>query len=262
MILNEQATPQDISFFENLIRLEELTGKVYSDNIQPDSPNVQSVGTTASSLLANINNGFTNLSEIGQNELKSNQDLYGSIVGTNAATLQLLGDQIYSGARNAITGFLGKLDNIANFTGDQTETPETPETETPADTGTDTGAAAAAASGGAVASTTAEPETTTTNQEKPTPEEITATNDQKSFTNLPTTRYLPKQPVPKSQALQTGGPTYFIRTGPGRYQPASQADLSSGTQLFMKNPNPALRMVYPYVKVESMIKKARRATRA
>jgi hypothetical protein len=27
----------------------------------------------------------------------------------------------------------------------------------------------------------------------------------------------------------------------------------------MKNPNPALRAVYPYVKVDSMIKKARRA---
>lgn len=59
-----------------------------------------------------------------------------------------------------------------------------------------------------------------------------------------------------------GGTQYFVRTGFNRYVPASQADLDSGQQLFMKNPNPALRAVYPYVKVESMIKKARRATPA
>lgn len=61
---------------------------------------------------------------------------------------------------------------------------------------------------------------------------------------------------------QPGGTEYFVRKGFNKYSPAVQADLDSGQQLFMRNPNPALRMVYPYVKVESMIKKARRATPA
>jgi len=61
---------------------------------------------------------------------------------------------------------------------------------------------------------------------------------------------------------QPGGPEYFVRNGFNKYSPAVQADLNSGQQLFMRNPNPALRMVYPYVKVESMVKRARRATPA
>jgi hypothetical protein len=48
-----------------------------------------------------------------------------------------------------------------------------------------------------------------------------------------------------------GGPTYYIRNGFNRYSPAVQADLTSGQQLFMKNPNPIARGVYPYVKVDS-----------
>jgi len=59
-----------------------------------------------------------------------------------------------------------------------------------------------------------------------------------------------------------GGPQYYVRAGFNRYSPAVEADLASGQQLFMKNPNPALRAVYPYVKVDSMVKKARRATPA
>ena len=48
-----------------------------------------------------------------------------------------------------------------------------------------------------------------------------------------------------------GGPTYYVRTGFNQYRPAVNADVSSNQQLFMKNPNPVGRAIYPYVKVDS-----------
>ena len=59
-------------------------------------------------------------------------------------------------------------------------------------------------------------------------------------------------------ASPKGGPTYYVRTGFNRYVPAVEADITSGQQLFMQNPNRAARMVYPYVKVDS--RPVRRAT--
>lgn len=61
-------------------------------------------------------------------------------------------------------------------------------------------------------------------------------------------------------ASPKGGPTYYVRTGFNRYVPAVEADIASGQQLFMQNPNRAARMVYPYVKVDS--RPVRRATPA
>ena len=61
-------------------------------------------------------------------------------------------------------------------------------------------------------------------------------------------------------ASPKGGPTYYVRTGFNRYVPAVEADITSGQQLFMQNPNRAARMVYPYVKVDS--RPVRRATPA
>ena len=68
------------------------------------------------------------------------------------------------------------------------------------------------------------------------------------------------QQIATSPASPKGGPTYYVRTGFNRYVPAVNADISSGQQLFMQNPNKALRAVYPYVKVES--RPVRRATPA
>lgn len=52
-------------------------------------------------------------------------------------------------------------------------------------------------------------------------------------------------------ASPKGGPTYYVRTGFNQYRPAVQADITSNQQLFMKNPNRAAALVYPYVKVDS-----------
>ena len=56
-----------------------------------------------------------------------------------------------------------------------------------------------------------------------------------------------------------GGPTYYIRTSPGRYRPAVQADMDANIPLYMKNPNPLAAVVTPYVRVSDEVKKARRA---
>lgn len=73
----------------------------------------------------------------------------------------------------------------------------------------------------------------------------------------------PRQQTPAQRRATTpaspkGGPTYYVRTGFNRYVPAVEADITSGQQLFMQNPNRAARMVYPYVKVDS--RPVRRAT--
>lgn len=49
-----------------------------------------------------------------------------------------------------------------------------------------------------------------------------------------------------------GGSLYFVRIGPGNYRPAVQADKDAGVQLFARNPNPAARMVYPFIKIQNM----------
>lgn len=56
-----------------------------------------------------------------------------------------------------------------------------------------------------------------------------------------------------------GGPEYYIRISPGRFRPAVQADMDAGLDLFMKNPNPIYAGFNPYVKVDKMAMKARRA---
>lgn len=56
-----------------------------------------------------------------------------------------------------------------------------------------------------------------------------------------------------------GGPTYYIRTSPGRYRPAVQADMDANIPLFIKNPNPVAAMVNPYVRVSDEVRRARRA---
>jgi hypothetical protein len=70
----------------------------------------------------------------------------------------------------------------------------------------------------------------------------------------------PAQRKATSPASPKGGPTYYIRSGFNRYVPAVEADITSGQQLFMQNPNRAARMLYPYVKVDS--RSVRRATPA
>ena len=70
----------------------------------------------------------------------------------------------------------------------------------------------------------------------------------------------PAQRRATSPASPKGGPTYYIRSGFNRYVPAVEADITSGQQLFMQNPNRAARMLYPYVKVDS--RPVRRATPA
>jgi hypothetical protein len=61
----------------------------------------------------------------------------------------------------------------------------------------------------------------------------------------------PAQRKATAPASPKGGPTYYVRTGFNQYRPAVQADITSNQQLFMKNPNRAAAMVYPYVKVDS-----------
>lgn len=70
----------------------------------------------------------------------------------------------------------------------------------------------------------------------------------------------PAQRRATSPASPKGGPSYYIRSGFNRYVPAVEADITSGQQLFMQNPNRAARMLYPYVKVDS--RPVRRATPA
>jgi hypothetical protein len=62
-----------------------------------------------------------------------------------------------------------------------------------------------------------------------------------------------------SPISQAGGPTYYIRTSPGRYRPAVEADMDANIPLFIKNPNPVAALVNPYVRVSDEVKKARRA---
>jgi hypothetical protein len=61
----------------------------------------------------------------------------------------------------------------------------------------------------------------------------------------------PTDLLPKTGVKGKEVSTHFVRISPGRYRPAVQADLASGQQLFIKNPNPVLRAVYPYVKAEN-----------
>jgi hypothetical protein len=61
----------------------------------------------------------------------------------------------------------------------------------------------------------------------------------------------PAQRTATAPASPKGGPAYYVRTGFNQYRPAVQADITSNQQLFMKNPNRAAAMVYPYVKVDS-----------
>ena len=56
-----------------------------------------------------------------------------------------------------------------------------------------------------------------------------------------------------------GGPTYYIRTSPGRYRPAVQADMNANIPLYIKNPNPVAALANQYVRVADEVKKARRA---
>lgn len=51
----------------------------------------------------------------------------------------------------------------------------------------------------------------------------------------------------------------FIRTGFNQFRPAVQADLEAKTPLFMQNPNPVYRQFNPYVQVDRMAAKAKRA---
>lgn len=288
MILNEQVTPQDIAFFENLIKLEELTGKVYTDNIQPGSPMIQNISTTATSLLNTINNSFAGLSETGQNELKTNEELYGGIVGTNAATLQLLGDQVYAGAKGAITNFLGKLGEIGGLAPDEPAAEEEPASE---EQGGDTEEEETAV--GTASSQTGENETTPEEQEKqsqqapsantgePTDEEKAAFQKahatpydpkssmdrgklqqmrQQAQLKQSTQKYLPPTNTNTASSTSKNPGIYFVRRGPNRYQPATDAELNSGEQLFVKNPNPVARAVYPYIKMQNATVK--RATKA
>jgi hypothetical protein len=61
----------------------------------------------------------------------------------------------------------------------------------------------------------------------------------------------PAQRTATAPASPKGGSTYYVRTGFNQYRPAVQADITSNQQLFMKNPNRAAAVVYPYVKVDS-----------
>ena len=61
----------------------------------------------------------------------------------------------------------------------------------------------------------------------------------------------PTDLLPKSGAKGKEVSTQFVRVGPGNYRPAVQADLTSKQQLFVRNPNPAARLVYPFIKAEN-----------
>jgi hypothetical protein len=270
-MINEQIegiTPTDISFFENLIKLEELTGFIESNKLEAGSPQVGSIINSATSVYSTINSLLPRLSEAGKTELQMGQDLYNDIMGVNAATLQDVGGDAFSSIAGGITK---AWDGLLGLVGIKSDTEE--ETSSGSSDPGDTAATEVPATGTTQSSeptlTSSEPEQSTPTSEPVTPTGGPAPRPTVNLNNTPgamkgktgyATRYLPKQSTEPNKTA--GGPTYYVRMGPGRYQPASQTDLDSGTQLFMKNPNPALRMVYPYVKVESMIKKARRATRA
>lgn len=49
-----------------------------------------------------------------------------------------------------------------------------------------------------------------------------------------------------------GNSLYFVRIGAGNYRPAVVADKRAGVQLFARNPNPAARLVYPFIKIQNM----------
>lgn len=55
----------------------------------------------------------------------------------------------------------------------------------------------------------------------------------------------PTAPVTPGQSI------YFVRVGPGNYRPAVNADLTSGQQLFVRNPNKLARAVYPFIKMQN-----------
>jgi hypothetical protein len=66
----------------------------------------------------------------------------------------------------------------------------------------------------------------------------------------------PVTPKPTDLLPKSGTPgkevsTQFVRVGPGNYRPAVQADLTSKQQLFVRNPNPAARLVHPFIKAEN-----------
>jgi hypothetical protein len=270
-MINEQIegiTPTDISFFENLIKLEELTGFIESNKLEAGSPQVGSIINSATSVYSTINSLLPRLSEAGKTELQMGQDLYNDIMGVNAATLQDVGGDAFSSIAQGITKAWDSLLNLVGVKSDTEEEVPTDSTDSDTATSTEVPAGGSAPVSGPEQSTTtsSEPEQTSepvTPTDGPAPRPTVKLNDTPGAMKGKTgyaTRYLPKQPTASTKTA--AGPTYYVRMGPGRYQPATQTDLDSGTQLFMKNPNPALRMVYPYVKVESMIKKARRATRA
>lgn len=48
-----------------------------------------------------------------------------------------------------------------------------------------------------------------------------------------------------------GNSIYYVRIGAGNYRPAVVADQRAGVQLFIRNPNPALRMIYPFIKAQN-----------
>lgn len=75
---------------------------------------------------------------------------------------------------------------------------------------------------------------------------------------LPSSIQTPSQPSkqsPNKELLsvdKNGNSLLFVRIGPGNYRPAVKADQAAGVQLFARNPNPALRLVYPFIKVQNM----------
>lgn len=78
-----------------------------------------------------------------------------------------------------------------------------------------------------------------------------SSNASKPSTSVGGKTQTPAQKKATSPASPKSGPTYYVRTGFNQYRPAVQADIASNQQLFMKNPNRAAAMVYPYVKVDS-----------
>ena len=51
--------------------------------------------------------------------------------------------------------------------------------------------------------------------------------------------------------VTSGAPIYFVRVSAGNYRPAVNADLTSGQQLFVRNPNKVARTVYPFIKIQN-----------
>lgn len=271
-MINEQSsiTPTDISFFENLIKLEEITGFIETNKLEAGSPQVGSLLNSATSVYSTINNLLPRLSDKAKEELKTGQDLYNDMMGVNVATLQDVGGDKFNTISDTLTkAWDGLLSLVGiNLADDTSDKDVTGDTEAEATTDIPASSTQSVSQEPVQMTPNGEGEATGVSSSAPVSEPM-APRPTVRLSDTPgamkgktgyASRYLPKQ-APKA-VTSPGGPTYYVRMGPGRYQPASQTDLSSGTQLFMKNPNPALRMVYPYVKVESMIKKARRATAA